>query len=93
MDQKLWFSKRKYVCVNNFGFFGFNLMCVFSVVFIMCEIELGKDVGYIFQCFFVLLVNDEMVFCNSMKELGIWFEQYVELYQMIMLCNLVYMFC
>ncbi|KAK4642160.1 Type I Iterative PKS [Podospora bellae-mahoneyi] len=92
-DQKPWPSKRKYACVNNFGFSGSNSMCVLSAAPITREIELGKDAGYTPQRLFVLSANDETALRKSMKELGIWLEQHAELYQTTMPRNLAYTLC
>ncbi|KAK4195700.1 hypothetical protein QBC40DRAFT_185185 [Triangularia verruculosa] len=92
-SQMPWPAKKKYACVNNFGFSGSNSTCVLSAAPIIREIELGKDAGYTPQRLFVLSANDEAALRNSMRKLGIWLEQHAELYQTTMPRNLAYTLC
>ncbi|KAK4225303.1 putative polyketide synthase [Podospora fimiseda] len=91
--QRPWPSRKKYACVNNFGFSGSNATCVLSAAPAIRPIELGQDAGYTPQRLFVLSANDEAALRNSMKALGIWLEQHAELYQTTMPRNLSYTLC
>lgn len=91
--QNPWPGKRKYACVNNFGFSGSNSTCVLSAAPLARDLELGGDGGYSPLRLFVLSANDETALRSSMKKLGIWLEQHTELYQTTMPRNLAYTLC
>lgn len=88
-----WPSKRKYVCVNNFGFSGSNSTCILRAAPITRQIELGADGAYTTPRLFVISANDETALKASMSKLGIWLEQHAELYQTTMPRNLSYTLC
>jgi acyl transferase domain-containing protein/NADPH:quinone reductase-like Zn-dependent oxidoreductase len=91
--QAPWPGKRKYACVNNFGFSGSNSMCVLSAAPLSRDLELGADGSYSPLRLFVLSANDEPALRKSVKKLGIWLEQHAELYQTTMPRNLAYTLC
>ncbi|KAK0648284.1 hypothetical protein B0T16DRAFT_388549 [Cercophora newfieldiana] len=91
--QKPWPSRKKYVCVNNFGFSGSNSTCVLRGPPVTRGIELGKLGGYTTDRLFLLSANDEAALKSSMQKLGIWLEQHAELYQTTMPRNLSYTLC
>ena len=91
--QKPWPSKRKYVCVNNFGFSGSNSTCVLSAAPQLRGLEVAESVSYSPLRLFVVSANDEAALRNSVKKLGIWIEQHAELYQTTMPRNLAYTLC
>lgn len=91
--QKPWPPKRKYVCVNNFGFSGSNSMCVLSTAPLVRGIEIAANGCYSPLRLFALSANDEPALRNSVKNLGIWLEQHTELYQTTMPRNLAYTLC
>ncbi|KAM7218886.1 putative polyketide synthase [Rhypophila decipiens] len=92
-QQRPWPSKRKFVCVNNFGFSGSNSTCVLRAPPASRRIELAEDGTYAPQRLFVLSGNDETALRSSMQKLGIWLEQHAELYQTTMPRNLSYTLC
>ncbi|GAB1316832.1 Polyketide synthase [Madurella fahalii] len=92
-EQAPWPGKRKYACVNNFGFNGSNSTCVLSAAPLSRDLELGGDGGYSPLRLFVLSANDETALRSSVKKLGIWLEQHAELYQTTMPRNLAYTLC
>ncbi|KAK3690558.1 hypothetical protein B0T22DRAFT_516168 [Podospora appendiculata] len=91
--QRPWPSKRKYVCVNNFGFSGSNATCVLNAAPVTRRIELAPAGAYTTQRLFVISGNDEAALRASMQKLGIWLEQHAELYQTTMPRNLAYTLC
>ena len=91
--QKPWPAKRKYVCVNNFGFSGSNSTCVLSAAPQIRGLEVADSVSYSPLRLFVVSANDETALRNSVKKLGIWIEQHAELYQTTMPRNLAYTLC
>ncbi|KAK4450516.1 putative polyketide synthase [Podospora aff. communis PSN243] len=91
--QKPWPSRKKYVCVNNFGFSGSNSTCVLRGPPVTRGVELGDLNGYTTDRLFVLSANDETALKSSMQKLGIWLEQHAELYQTTMPRNLSYTLC
>ena len=91
--QKPWPAKRKYVCVNNFGFSGSNSTCVLSAAPQTRGLEVAESVSYSPLRLFVVSANDETALRNSVKKLGIWIEQHAELYQTTMPRNLAYTLC
>ncbi|KAM7198885.1 putative polyketide synthase [Naviculisporaceae sp. PSN 640] len=92
-SQRPWPSKRKFVCVNNFGFSGSNSTCVLRAPPANRRIELAESGAYAPQRLFVLSGNDETALRASMSKLGIWLEQHAELYQTTMPRNLSYTLC
>ncbi|KAK0624155.1 hypothetical protein B0T14DRAFT_583400 [Immersiella caudata] len=91
--QKPWPSRKKYVCVNNFGFSGSNSTCVLRGPPVTRGVELGDINGFTSDRLFVLSANDEIALKSSMQKLGIWLEQHAELYQTTMPRNLSYTLC
>ncbi|KAK3902329.1 polyketide synthase [Staphylotrichum tortipilum] len=91
--QQPWPAKRKYVCVNNFGFSGSNSTCVLQAAPQIRGLEVADSVAYRPLRLFVLSANDEAALRNSVKRLGIWIEQHAELYQTTMPRNLAYTLC
>jgi acyl transferase domain-containing protein/NADPH:quinone reductase-like Zn-dependent oxidoreductase len=91
--QKPWPAKRKYVCVNNFGFSGSNSTCILSAAPQIRSLEVGESVNYSPLRLFVVSANDEVALRSSVKKLGIWIEQHAELYQTTMPRNLSYTLC
>ncbi|KAK4183666.1 putative polyketide synthase [Podospora australis] len=92
-EQRPWPSKKKYACVNNFGFSGSNSTAILSAAPQIRPLEMGQNAGYTPLRLFVLSANDETALRNSIKELGIWLEQHAELYQTTMPRNLSYTLC
>jgi acyl transferase domain-containing protein/NADPH:quinone reductase-like Zn-dependent oxidoreductase len=92
-EQKPWPAKRKYVCVNNFGFSGSNSTCVLRAAPQVRGLEIANSGCYSPLRLFVLSANDETALRNSVKKLGIWIEQHAELYQTTMPRNLSYTLC
>ncbi|KAH6844487.1 polyketide synthase, partial [Chaetomium sp. MPI-CAGE-AT-0009] len=92
-NQKPWPAKRKYLCVNNFGFSGSNSTCILSAAPRLRGIEVADNGAYSPLRLFVLSANDEEALRNSVKRLGIWIEQHAELYQTTMPRNLAYTLC
>ncbi|AEO60438.1 polyketide synthase [Thermothelomyces thermophilus ATCC 42464] len=92
-QQKPWPAKRKYVCVNNFGFSGSNSMCVLQAAPQIRGLEVGDNSSYSPLRLFVLSANDETALQHSIRKLGIWIEQHAELYQTTMPRNLAYTLC
>lgn len=91
--QTPWPARKKYACVNNFGFSGSNSTCVLSPAPLTRDLELAGDGGYSPLRLFVLSANDETALRNSVKKLGIWLEQHAELYQTTLPRNLAYTLC
>ncbi|KAK4153766.1 polyketide synthase [Chaetomidium leptoderma] len=91
--QKPWPAKRKYVCVNNFGFSGSNSTCVLRSAPQVRGLEIADSGLYSPLRLFVLSANDEGALRQSVKRLGIWIEQHAELYQTTMPRNLAYTLC
>ncbi len=91
--QQPWPAKRKYVCVNNFGFSGSNSSCVLQAAPQIRGLEVADSMSYRPLRLFVLSANDETALRNSIKRLGIWIEQHAELYQTTMPRNLAYTLC
>lgn len=91
--QKPWPGKRKYVCVNNFGFSGSNSTCVLKAAPQLRGLEVADSGCYSPLRLFVLSANDETALRNSVSKLGIWIEQHAELYQTTMPRNLAYTLC
>ncbi|KAL2161069.1 hypothetical protein VTH06DRAFT_8782 [Thermothelomyces fergusii] len=91
--QTPWPAKRKYVCVNNFGFSGSNSMCVLQPAPQIRGLEVGDNSSYSPLRLFVLSANDEAALQHSIRKLGIWIEQHAELYQTTMPRNLAYTLC
>jgi acyl transferase domain-containing protein/NADPH:quinone reductase-like Zn-dependent oxidoreductase len=91
--QKPWPAKRKYACVNNFGFSGSNSTCVLQAAPILRGLEVAESGSYSPLRLFVLSANDEAALRSSVKKLGIWIEQHAELYQTTMPRNLAYTLC
>jgi len=92
-EQRPWPGKKKYVCVNNFGFSGSNSTCILRGPPVTRGVELGDLSEYTADRLFVLSANDETALKTSMKRLGIWLEQHAELYQTTMPRNLAYTLC
>ncbi|KAK1753759.1 putative polyketide synthase [Echria macrotheca] len=92
-EQKPWPSKKKYICVNNFGFSGSNSTCILAAPPVTRGVELGELRGYTTERLFVLSANDETALKSSISKLGIWLEQHAELYQTTMPRNLAYTLC
>jgi len=92
-EQRPWPGKKKYVCVNNFGFSGSNSTCILRAPPTTRGVELGSQGGYTTERLFVLSANDETALKSSMSKLGIWLEQHAELYQTTMPRNLSYTLC
>ncbi|KAK4038649.1 polyketide synthase [Parachaetomium inaequale] len=92
-EQKPWPAKRKYVCVNNFGFSGSNSTCVLRAAPQVRGLEMANSGCYSPLRLFVLSANDETALRNSVRRLGIWIEQHAELYQTTMPRNLAYTLC
>lgn len=92
-DQKPWPPKRKYVCVNNFGFSGSNSTCILRAAPQTRGLEMAENGAYSPLRLFILSANDEPALRNSIKRLGIWIEQHAELYQTTMPRNLAYTLC
>ena len=91
--QKPWPSRKKYICVNNFGFSGSNSTCVLRGPPVTRGVELGVQGGYTTDRLFLLSANDEGALKSSMQKLGVWLEQHAELYQTTMPRNLSYTLC
>jgi acyl transferase domain-containing protein/NADPH:quinone reductase-like Zn-dependent oxidoreductase len=91
--QKPWPAKRKYVCVNNFGFSGSNSTCVLSAAPQLRGLEVADNGCYSPLRLFVVSANDEAAVRNSVTRLGVWIEQHAELYQTTMPRNLSYTLC
>ena len=91
--QQPWPAKRKYVCVNNFGFSGSNSSCILEAAPQVRGLEVADSMSYRPLRLFVLSANDEAALRNSVKRLGIWIEQHAELYQTTMPRNLAYTLC
>ena len=91
--QRPWPAKRKYVCVNNFGFSGSNSTCILSAAPQLRGLEVASSVCYSPLRLFVLSANDETALRKSIKKIGIWIEQHAELYQTTMPRNLAYTLC
>ncbi|KAH6614378.1 polyketide synthase [Chaetomium sp. MPI-SDFR-AT-0129] len=92
-NQKPWPAKRKYVCVNNFGFSGSNSTCILQAAPQTRGLEMAENGAYSPLRLFILSANDEAALRNSIKRLGIWIEQHAELYQTTMPRNLAYTLC
>lgn len=92
-DQVPWPSRKKFICVNNFGFSGSNSMCVLRAPPTVRGVEVGSEGEYTTERLFVLSANDEQALRQSMRKLGIWLEQHAELYQTTMPRNLSYTLC
>jgi acyl transferase domain-containing protein/NADPH:quinone reductase-like Zn-dependent oxidoreductase len=91
--QKPWPAKRKYVCVNNFGFSGSNSTCVLSAAPQLRGLEVADSGNYSPLRLFVISANDEPALRKSITKLGVWIEQHAELYQTTMPRNLSYTLC
>ena len=92
-QQRPWPSKKRFACVNNFGFSGSNATCVLRAPPATRRIELAESGAFSPQRLFVLSGNDETALRSSMQKLGIWLEQHAELYQTTMPRNLSYTLC
>lgn len=91
--QRPWPSRRKYACVNNFGFSGSNAHAVLAAAPTARTLELSNDATYQALRLFVISANDEAALKQSMNRLGIFLEQHAELYQSTMPRNLAYTLC
>lgn len=95
--QRPWPLKKRYVCVNNFGYSGSNGHAVLAPAPKRDSIEYfdkARDHERIMsKRLFVLSANDEPAIRKSMEKLGIFLEQHAELYQTTMPRNLAYTLC
>ncbi|KAJ4286351.1 hypothetical protein N0V88_008057 [Collariella sp. IMI 366227] len=91
--QKPWPAKRKYICVNNFGFSGSNSTCLLKAAPQQRGLEVADNGCYAPLRLFVLSANDESALRSSIARLGVWIEQHAELYQTTMPRNLSYTLC
>jgi acyl transferase domain-containing protein/NADPH:quinone reductase-like Zn-dependent oxidoreductase len=96
-SQRPWPLKKKYVCVNNFGYSGSNGHAVLAPApkreFVEYFDQDRDHERIMSKRLFVLSANDEPAIRKSMEKLGIFLEQHAELYQTTMPRNLAYTLC
>ncbi|SPQ24118.1 ddfcf033-124e-48c3-8647-9deef8689590 [Thermothielavioides terrestris] len=91
--QRPWPPKRKYVCVNNFGFSGSNSMAVLSAAPKPKGYEVSEKSRESPLRLYVLSAADETALRNTISRLSVWIERHAELYQSTLPKNLAYTLC